>query len=114
MSLMAVLGLGVFACAASSIKTVHLYYIGNNSDWLWDSHKISIWHVVELNTGVVAGSLPAIRPLFREDLGAAAGSTRTATSISEIVSLAPRFPLAKAVHGSGQSQKDGDRPRQKG
>lgn len=71
-SLIAVLGLGVFACAASIIKTVYLYNLGNYSDWLWDSRNISIWHVVELNTEIVAGSLPAIRPLFRGVLG---GST---------------------------------------
>ncbi|KAG6359417.1 hypothetical protein INS49_012938 [Diaporthe citri] len=70
--LIAVLGLGVFACAASIIKRVYLYNLGNYSDWLWDSRNISIWHVVELNTGVVAGSLPAMRPLFRGVLG---GST---------------------------------------
>lgn len=68
-SLIAVLGLGVFACAASIIKTVYLYNLGNYSDWLWDSRNISIWHVVELNTGVIAGSLPAMRPLFRGVLG---------------------------------------------
>lgn len=71
-SLIAVIGLGVFACAASIIKTVYLYNLGNYSDWLWDSRNISIWHVVELYTGVVAGSLPAMRPLFRGVLG---GST---------------------------------------
>lgn len=71
-SLIAVLGLGVFACAASINKTVYLYNLGHYSDWLWDSRNISIWHVVELNTGIVAGTLPAIRPLFRGILG---GST---------------------------------------
>lgn len=71
-SLIAVLGLGVFACAASINKTVYLHNLGNYSDWLWDSRNISIWHVVELNTGIVAGTLPAVRPLFRGILG---GST---------------------------------------
>lgn len=79
-SLIAVLGLGVFACAASITKTVHLYNLGNSSDWLWDSRNISIWHVVELNTGVVAGSLPAVRPLFRGVLGAAPGIMSATTS----------------------------------
>lgn len=66
------LGLGVFACAASIIKTVYLYNLENYRDWVWDSRNISVWHVVELNTGIVAGSLSAIRPLFRGALG---GST---------------------------------------
>lgn len=62
-SLIAVLGLGLFACAASIIRTVYLYNLGSYSDWLWDSRNFSIWHVVELNTGIVVGSLSAIRPL---------------------------------------------------
>lgn len=71
-SLIAVLGLGVLACAASIIKTVYLYNLGNHSDWLWDSRNISIWHAVELNKGVVARSLPVMRPLFRGVLGGSA------------------------------------------
>lgn len=49
-----------------------MYNLGHYSDWLWDSRNISIWHVVELNTGIVAGILPAIRPLFRGILGSSA------------------------------------------
>lgn len=71
-SLIAVLGLGVIACGDSIIEAVYLYNLGKYSDWLWDSRNISIWHVVELNTGIVAGCVPAIRPLFRGVLG---GST---------------------------------------
>lgn len=65
-SLIAILGLGIFACIASIIKSVYLYNLGNYSDWLWDARNITIWNVTELNTGIVAGSLPAIRPLFRQ------------------------------------------------
>lgn len=46
-----------------------MYNLENYSDWLWDSRNISIWHAVELNTGIVAGIQPAIRPLFRGVLG---------------------------------------------
>lgn len=67
--LFAVLGLGVFACVASIIKTVFLYNLGNYSEWLWDPRKISIWNFVEVNTGVVAESFPAIRPLLKGVFG---------------------------------------------
>lgn len=80
-SLIAVLGLGVFACAASIIKIVYLYNLGNYSDWLWDSRNISIWHVVELNAGVVAGSLPPFGHFSGGFLGAAPGIMSTTTSI---------------------------------
>lgn len=61
--LITVLGLGVFACIACLIKTIHLYQLANYDDWLWDSHSVTIWVVVEVNTGIVAGSIPAIKPL---------------------------------------------------
>ncbi|ROW00760.1 hypothetical protein VMCG_06495 [Cytospora schulzeri] len=75
LSVIGILGLGVFACTACIIKTVFLYNLGSNSDWLWDSRNITIWNVVELNTGIVAGSLPAIWPLFRRSLGGVGSSS---------------------------------------
>ncbi|KAJ0166360.1 hypothetical protein CTA2_7593 [Colletotrichum tanaceti] len=65
-SLLVVLGLGVFACAAACVK---VYYVvtsyGRAFDPTWDARHIQTWTAVEANVGVVAGSLPALRPLFR-------------------------------------------------
>ncbi|KAK4212791.1 hypothetical protein QBC37DRAFT_317662 [Rhypophila decipiens] len=70
LSLFGALGLGTFACAAAFAKIPSLVNYGKTGDWLWDSRDISIWTVVECNTGIVAANLPALRPLFRRLLGA--------------------------------------------
>ncbi|KAJ9134127.1 Integral membrane family protein [Pleurostoma richardsiae] len=72
-TLMGILGLGVFACAACFIKLGYLVNYGKLGDWLWDSRNITIWTVVECNIGIIAGSLPTLRPLFKTILGSTYG-----------------------------------------
>lgn len=60
--LISVLGLGLLACAACIIKSVHLYQMATYDDFLWDSRYVTIWATAELNTGIVAGSIPAVKP----------------------------------------------------
>ncbi|KAF0321073.1 integral membrane protein [Colletotrichum asianum] len=73
-SLMIILGLGVFACAAACVK---VYYVvtayGKSFDPLWDSRDIQMWTVIEANIGIIAGSLPTLRPLFKDFLGSIYG-----------------------------------------
>lgn len=73
-SLLIVLGLGVFACAAACAK---VYYIvtsyGRAFDPTWDSRHIQMWTVIEANVGIIAGSLPTLRPLFKDFLGSIYG-----------------------------------------
>lgn len=73
LSLIFALSLGAFACAAAFVKTGFLVNYGKTGDWLWDSRDISIWTVMECNTGIIAGSLPALRPIFKKVLGSALG-----------------------------------------
>lgn len=72
-SLLGVLGLGVFACAAAIIKVGYLVNYGKMGDLLWDSRNITIWTVMELNIGIIAGSLPTLRPLLKNILGSVYG-----------------------------------------
>lgn len=64
LTLMLVLGLGFFVCVASIIKTVYLYIVGDYNDWLWDSRFITLWSIVEINLGIIAGSVPTLRPIL--------------------------------------------------
>ncbi|AEO68526.1 uncharacterized protein THITE_2049451 [Thermothielavioides terrestris NRRL 8126] len=72
-SLLFSLGLGCFACAAAFIKIHSLVNYGKQGDFLWDSRDITIWTVVECNTGIVAANLPTLRPIFRRILGSTLG-----------------------------------------
>jgi hypothetical protein len=82
LSLLAILGLGVFACAAAIVKVGYIVNYGKVGDFLWDSRDITIWTAAETNVGIVAGSLPTLRPLFKRFLGSVygKGSKKTSTS----------------------------------
>jgi hypothetical protein len=73
-TLILALGLGCFACAAAIAKIPSLVDYGKTGDWLWDSRDICIWTVTECNVGIVAGSLPALRPMFKRVLGGTFGT----------------------------------------
>ncbi|SPO00298.1 related to integral membrane protein [Cephalotrichum gorgonifer] len=79
-SLIAILGLGVFVCAAACVKVSYVSNYGKLGDWLWDSRNITIWTVVEMNTGIVAGSLPCLRPLFKRFFASVYGKGSRKTS----------------------------------
>ncbi|KAF7173842.1 hypothetical protein CNMCM6106_007944 [Aspergillus hiratsukae] len=69
LSLVGILGLGVFACAAAFVKLSILPNYGSTGDFLWDYTDLTIWIVVECNIGIIAGSLPCLKPLFKAALG---------------------------------------------
>ncbi|KAI1468298.1 uncharacterized protein F4812DRAFT_458730 [Daldinia caldariorum] len=64
-SLICVLGLGVFACAAAIIKAAFISNYGITGDFLWDSANLTIWVSTETNTGIIAACLPCIKPMFK-------------------------------------------------
>ncbi|KAF6803771.1 integral membrane family protein [Colletotrichum sojae] len=68
-SLIVVLALGLFAVAAACVKTSYLPNYGRHGDFLWDTRDITIWTATEMNVGIVAGSLPTLRPMFKRFLG---------------------------------------------
>ncbi|KAG9249435.1 uncharacterized protein F5Z01DRAFT_631735 [Emericellopsis atlantica] len=72
-TLLFVLGLGVFACAAALVKVGYVVNYGKVGDFLWDSQDITIWTAAETNVGIVAGSLPTLRPIFKSFLGSVYG-----------------------------------------
>ncbi|KAG6368247.1 hypothetical protein INS49_002448 [Diaporthe citri] len=68
-SLFGVLGLGCFACACAITRITYLSTYGKYGDWLWDSQYLTTWSVLEMNVGIIAASLPSLRPLFKKFLG---------------------------------------------
>ncbi|KAJ5193983.1 hypothetical protein N7491_001314 [Penicillium cf. griseofulvum] len=76
-SLICILGLGIFACAASFVKLSILPNYGKTGDFLWDSTNLTIWVVTECNIGIIAGNLPTLKPLFKTVLGTYGSRTKT-------------------------------------
>ena len=63
-----VLTLGVFVCFAGIIRIPTIANYGKAGDFLWDSRGLSVWFMAEFNTGIIAGSMPALKPLFKRIL----------------------------------------------
>ncbi|KAK0111525.1 hypothetical protein ONS95_001879 [Cadophora gregata] len=63
-SLIGILSLGYFACVCSIVKTTLQVKVLSNPDSTRDD-KYSIWNAIELYVGLLAASLPALRPLFK-------------------------------------------------
>ncbi|KAI9163138.1 integral membrane [Paramyrothecium foliicola] len=84
LTLMAILGLGVFACSAAFVKLGYIVNYGKMGDFLWDSRNITIWTAAELNVGIIAGSLPTLRPLFKRILGSTYGKGSRKTPASGV------------------------------
>jgi hypothetical protein len=64
-AVMVMLSLGLFVCLAGILRLPTIANYGKAGDLLWDSRDLSIWFVAEFNTGIVAGSMPALKPLFK-------------------------------------------------
>jgi hypothetical protein len=73
-SLIAILSLGVFAGVAGIIRAmVFNSILKDPRRFIHD--KYSMWNYVELTVGIIAGSLPALKPLFTRFLNTARGRT---------------------------------------
>ncbi|KAG8159540.1 hypothetical protein KVR01_010177 [Diaporthe batatas] len=63
--------------SAAIIKTVYIENYSSTTDNLWNATELTIWTTVELNVGIIAASLPCLRPFFRS---LSNGSTGIATA----------------------------------
>ncbi|KAK2766085.1 hypothetical protein FQN54_007600 [Arachnomyces sp. PD_36] len=63
-SLMGIFSLGYLSCAAGIVKTIPSIDPTDPVNPYRNNH-FTIWNNVELNTGIIAGSLPSIKPLFK-------------------------------------------------
>lgn len=63
-----VLSLGVFVCLAGILRIPTIVNYGKTGDFLWDSRGLSVWFIAEFNTGIIAGSIPALKPVFKRVL----------------------------------------------
>jgi hypothetical protein len=47
------------------LKLTVLSSYGRSGDFLFDSTGLTIWTTAELNVGILAGSIPCLKPLFK-------------------------------------------------
>lgn len=78
-SLILVLSLGWFACAAAIIKAVLQWNVLDDLDWtVHDS--FNVWNYLEFTIGIIAASLPSLKPLFNWFLETARALTSASRS----------------------------------
>ncbi|KAF2833879.1 hypothetical protein CC86DRAFT_462135 [Ophiobolus disseminans] len=58
------LALGSFASCATIIRLKYLTLYSDPGEFMYGTGKIGFWSLIELGIGIVAGSLPALRPLL--------------------------------------------------
>lgn len=76
-SLMFVLTLGIFAAIAAIVKgEIQKTVLQDPDPFVHD--RFTLWRFIELDSGLIAASLPACKPLFNWCLGAARGLTSRA------------------------------------
>ena len=83
-TLMCILGLGIFACIAAAVKVAYTSNYGKKGDFLWDSRNITIWFATELNIAITAASLPCLKPLFKTVLGSTYGRGTRGSSNAQL------------------------------
>ncbi|KAF2440194.1 hypothetical protein P171DRAFT_369181, partial [Karstenula rhodostoma CBS 690.94] len=62
-SLIVILSLGWFASAAAIVKVAKQYTVLDDLDWTAHD-SFNVWNYIELTVGIIAASLPALKPLF--------------------------------------------------
>ncbi|KAL4874906.1 hypothetical protein BJY04DRAFT_224512 [Aspergillus karnatakaensis] len=67
-SLMGILGLGFFACAAAIVKAVYQASVFEEPEMYRDA-DYHIWNSVEFNVGIIAACFPTIKPLVKSIIG---------------------------------------------
>ncbi|KAL3470523.1 hypothetical protein BJX99DRAFT_267378 [Aspergillus californicus] len=73
-SLMGVLGLGYFACAAAIVKTVFQTRYFSDKE-VYREYTYHIWNYIELAVGIIAASFPTIKPLVKSIIGSTRGQS---------------------------------------
>ncbi|CAN8105333.1 unnamed protein product [Discula destructiva] len=110
-SVAVLLGLGAFASCATIVRLRYLTLYNNQAEFMYSAGPIGLWSVVEEGIGIIAGSLPTLRPLLNLPLF---GGTRVATYPSkgasqgyDLENTQGAWTGGGAAGGSGREDRDG-------
>lgn len=89
LTLIFILSLGLFACAAALIKTVYQSTILSDLDST-RNYTYFVWNSIELYIGILAASLPSLRPLFKRFLETTRNMRTRRTGVSSSGNMGAR------------------------
>ncbi|KAE9990961.1 hypothetical protein EG327_000674 [Venturia inaequalis] len=61
-----ILGLGTLGSIFSIVRFKYIDGLGSHEDFFWNAANVSIWSTMEMGTGIIAGCLATMRPLFKK------------------------------------------------
>jgi hypothetical protein len=61
-----ILSLGAFGSICSIVRFKYIDSLGDRNDFFWNAANVSIWSTIEMGTGIIAGCLATMRPLFKK------------------------------------------------
>ncbi|KAF2028483.1 hypothetical protein EK21DRAFT_90611 [Setomelanomma holmii] len=79
-SVAVMLALGSFASCATIVRLKYLTLYSDPGEFIYGTGKIGFWSLIEAGIGIIAGSLPALRPLLSLRIKLTTSSTRPAPS----------------------------------
>ncbi|KAH7336337.1 hypothetical protein BKA65DRAFT_552994 [Rhexocercosporidium sp. MPI-PUGE-AT-0058] len=97
-SLICILSLGYFACAAALVREVLLGRFFTDPDPFFE-YSLQLWSDIEMNTGILAACLPSLRPLF-------ASMLETASTLKLSGLRGKKNGLGGSSHGRYYLQED--------
>ncbi|KAK7964155.1 hypothetical protein PG988_011129 [Apiospora saccharicola] len=110
LSVMVILGLAAFASCATVVRLRYLTLYNDQTDFMYSTGAIGLWSVLEEGIGIIAGSLPALRPLL--SLGSFGGNGRTkGSSTNDSGHLPPSTKSQQQQQKQKQQQQEDSRRR---
>ncbi|EEA25217.1 hypothetical protein TMatcc_006559 [Talaromyces marneffei ATCC 18224] len=79
-SVIIILGMAAFASCATIVRLRYLSLYSNPAEFMFSTGAIGLWSIIEEGIGIIAGSLPALRPLLSFSIfgrSSAGGSSST-------------------------------------
>ncbi|KAF2472656.1 uncharacterized protein BDR25DRAFT_160792, partial [Lindgomyces ingoldianus] len=64
-SLICLMGLGIFAMAASIVKTILLKAVGSSNDYTYTTAIVILWNTIEQYLTIIGASVATLKPLIR-------------------------------------------------
>jgi hypothetical protein len=91
MVIVGLMGLGLFATAASVVKIFLIKSYANSTDPLWDIVSLGLWGYVEQFAGLIAACVPCLKAPFERFL----------RRVGLLSTIGGSEPSAKSMHGHG-------------
>ncbi|ORY18968.1 hypothetical protein BCR34DRAFT_609953 [Clohesyomyces aquaticus] len=80
-SLIGLMGLGIFAMAASIVKTIKLKSVGSSNDYTYTTADTILWNTIEQYLAIIGASIATLKPLLRRITKSGYTSQNLTTSI---------------------------------